>query len=116
MIPRRHAALARLAAAGLALAVSAAGCSGAAPRERAAIAGAAACDPAHLDACERPPAEALSSDVGGPSRDLVAGYFAARAARDPADPWARAFAAIDAAPRPAALLITDGAPPEAAAK
>jgi hypothetical protein len=64
------------------------------------------CDPAHLDACERRMAEAL--DGGSPDRDLVAAYAAARAARDPADPWAALWRDLAAAGGAKAVVIAEG--------
>jgi hypothetical protein len=78
--------------------------------------GVALCSPDHLDACER---RLAALPAAGPAaRPLAAAYADARAARDPADPWARLYHDLDATdrgPRPGAVLIAEGGAAPAAA-
>ncbi len=70
----------------------------------------AACDPDHLDACERSIAEAVAARK--PLRELVARYAAARVAADARDPWGEIHRAMTAAaPKtgaPPAILVVEG--------
>lgn len=117
MVARRFASARRAALAALVLAAAAPGCSGAPPPGPAVEAG-ATCDAAHLEACERRIAAALSGDGEVPLRRLVVDYVAARATRDAADPWAATFHAIDVPGerRARAILFSASAPAEAALK
>jgi hypothetical protein len=90
------------------------GCSGAPPITTFATEP-ALCAPERLESCET---RLLASLVEGPPRPLAAAYVAARAARDPADPWARLYRDLDASdrgPRPKALLLAEGMPAPAGA-
>jgi hypothetical protein len=100
-MPLRSAPVARALAAALLVAVGGASC-GAAPATPAPLAP-GACDPARLDACE-----ARLAATPEPDAALVASYLAARAARDPGDPWAQLHRAL-ANGKGAALVVTGGA-------
>jgi hypothetical protein len=67
----------------------------------------AACEAAHLDACER---RLTAVADAPPARELAAAYIAARAERDPADAWARLFRDLDRPPHPAVAILSDVLP------
>ncbi|APR78143.1 Exonuclease SbcC [Minicystis rosea] len=89
--------------AGAVLAALAPGC-GAAPAPPPLDTG--ACQPDHLDACERRLAAQVKDDAA--EEKLVAEYAAARAARDAADPWARLFHALREAKADGAVVLAEG--------
>ena len=71
-------------------------CGGAVPNP--AVPPTSACDPAHLAECEK---------RLGAERDLIRPYLAARAARDPDDPWVRIDRALAEAPAPDAVILVE---------
>jgi hypothetical protein len=85
-----------------------------APPPVAAPSGPPLCTPDDLASCER----RLVAVDEEPSRSLAAAYVAARAARDPADPWVALYRGLDAADRgahpSAAIVVLAGAPGGAA--
>lgn len=94
--------IARRLARALALGMLVAGCAGAPPVAPRPDTG--SCDPGDLAACERRLVASLGAKDAEAEGRLGADYAAARAARDPADPWAQAYRALAAARAPVVLL------------
>jgi hypothetical protein len=72
----------------------------------------ALCHAAHLDVCER----RLAVSDGADLRAIAVDYVAARADRDPADPWATLYRELDRGPHPAAAIVADGGVPASVTK
>jgi hypothetical protein len=91
------------------------GCGAAGPHERSTGASPSACDPSHLDVCERAlAAHLLDGDV---SRESVAAYVEAREAKASGDAWAALYRGVVAAQKPFVLIAeARGTEANAAAK